>query len=69
MVKKSNTSPISEKNIIDTVNKTEKSQTSKEAVSTSKNNRTDTFETIDKSRSTPITDLSNKNFHIEKPQK
>ena len=47
--------------------KTEKSKTSKGTVYTSKNNKNDTVNTVDKSGSTPGTNLSNKSFHIEKP--
>ena len=54
VVKEASTSPISEKKKVDTVDKKEISQTSKERVGT------DTLNTVDKSRSTPITNLSNK---------
>ena len=66
MVKEANTSPISEKKKIDTVYKTYKSQISKETVDISKNNKTDTLNTIDRSRSTPRTNLSNKIARIIK---
>ena len=59
MVKEANTSPICTKNNIDTVEKTDKSQTSKEKVDTSKNNKTDTVNTIYKSGYIPVTNLSN----------
>ena len=52
---------------IGTVDKAEKSQTSKETVHTSKQNKTDTRKSIDKSWSTPRTNLSNKSTRIEKP--
>ena len=69
VVKEANTSPISAKNKIDTVNKTEKYKTPKETVDNYKNNKTDIFNTIDKSSSTPGTNLSNRSFHIKTPQK
>ena len=69
VVKEANTYPISAKNKIDTVDKKEKSQTSKDTSDTSKNNKIDTVNTIYESRSTPRTNLSNKFFHIENPQK
>ena len=67
MVKEANTSPISSKKKIDAVRKKEKLQTSKGTVDTSRNNKTDTLNTIDKSRSTPRTNLLNKITKIEKP--
>ena len=67
MVKEANTYPIISKNNIGTVGKTDKSQTSKETVDTSKNNKTGTLNTMDKSRSTPRSNLYNKILHIEKP--
>ena len=69
LIKEANTYPISDKNNIDTVNRTEKSQTSTETVNTSKNNKTDTLNSIDKSRSTTRTNLSNKITRIENHQK
>ena len=45
-------------------NKKDKSQSSKETVDTSKNNKTDTFNTIDKSRSIPVNNLSNYSTRI-----
>ena len=44
MVKEANTYLISAKNKIDTVNRTDKSQTSPETVDTSKNNLNDTVD-------------------------
>ena len=67
MVKEDNTSLISSKKKIDIVVKTDKSQTSKGTVDTSKNNKTDTLNTIYKSRPTPRTNLSNKSTKIENP--
>ena len=67
MVKEAYTSPISAKKKIDTVNKTDKSQTSKETVYTSKNNQTVTITTIDKSRYIPGDNLSNRSTRIENP--
>ena len=67
MVKEANTSPISEKKNIYTVKKTDKSQSYKETVNTSKNNKTEALTSIDKSRSIPRTNLSNKSTRIEKP--
>ena len=49
----------------ETVDKTEKSQTSKKTVPNSQ--KTDTLNSIDKSRSTPRTNLSNKGTKIENP--
>ena len=54
MVEESKTSPILGKKTY-TVNKTEKSQTPKETVPTSKNNKPDTLNSINKSSSTPRT--------------
>ena len=48
-------SPISEKNNIDTVNKTEKSQSPNKAVDATKSNKTEKVKPLDKSRSTKIT--------------
>ena len=56
MVKKGIAPPISAKNEIDTVNKTEKSQASSKTVDTPKSNKTDNDKSIDKSRSTQRTD-------------
>ena len=58
MVKEANTYPISTKYNIDPVNKTEKSQTSKETVYTSKNNKNDTTYKTGKSGSIPVTNNS-----------
>ena len=55
-VKEAITPPISAKNKIDTVNKTEKSQTSNKTVDTTKRNITDTVKSLDKSISTQRTD-------------
>ena len=55
-----------QKKNIDTVKKTEESQTSKETVVTSKTNKTDSLNTIDKSMSYPRTNQSNKKIHIGK---
>ena len=66
IVEESITSPISSKKNIDTVNKTEKSQTSQKTVPTSKN-KLDTLNSIYKSRSIQRTNLSNKSTRIEKP--
>ena len=78
------TPPISTKNKIDTVNKTEKSKASNKTVDTPKINKTDTVKsleksrstqrsdtenTVDKSRSIPISNYSNKSTRIENPQK
>ena len=54
---------------IDTETKTKKSQTSSETVVTSKNNKNDTVDKIDKSRSIPVTNISNKITQIENPGK
>ena len=74
--------PISAKKKIDTVNKTEISQASNKTVDTPKINktgkvksidkswstqRTDTENKVDKSRSIPRNNLSNKSTRIEKP--
>ena len=56
-----------QKKKIDTVDKTEKSRKLKEIVNTYKSNITDTINTIDKSRSTPRNNSSNKITKIEKP--
>ena len=69
VVKEATTSPISAKKNIDTVYKTDKLKTSKETVNTSKNNKTYTINSIDKSRSTPWYNLSNKSTRIENTQK
>ena len=76
------TPPISEKNNIDAVKKTEKSQASNKTVDTPRRNKTDKVKPIDKSRSTkrtdtkntvnrsryiPRTNLSNKITRIENP--
>ena len=58
-------SPISEKNNIDTVNKTEKSQSSNKTVDTPKVNKTEKVISIDKSRFTQRTDTVNK---VDKPR-
>ena len=50
------TTPISEKNKIGTVIKTDKSKTSTKTVDTTKINKTDTVKSLDKSMSTQITD-------------
>ena len=55
-VEESITTPISEKNNIDTVNKTEKSKASNKRVDAPKRNKTDTVKSLDKSRYTQITD-------------
>ena len=57
--KESNTCPISTKKKIDTVNKTDKSQSSNKTVDTPKPNETYKLKSIDKSRSTQITDTEN----------
>ena len=56
-----------QKKKIDTVDKTEKSRKFREIVNTYKSNITDTINTIDKSRSTPRNNSSNKITKIEKP--
>ena len=56
MVKEAITPPISAKKKIGTVNKTEKSQASNKTVYTPRGNQTDKVKSIDKSRSTQITD-------------
>ena len=53
------TPPISDKNKIDTVRKTEKSQVSSKTVDTPKSNKTDTVKSLDKSRYNQITDTEN----------
>ena len=58
-------SPISEKNNIDTVNKTEKSQSSNKTVDTPKVNKTEKVISIDKSRFTQRTDTENT---VDKPR-
>ena len=75
------TPPISGKKKIDTVNKTEKSQASNKTVDTPKRNKTETDKpldksrsaqiidienTVDKSRSIPISNISDKSTRIEK---
>ena len=50
------TTPISEKNKIGTVIKTDKSKTSNKTVDTTKINKTETVKSLDKSRSTQRTD-------------
>ena len=50
------TNPISTKKMIDTVNKTEKSQAPNKTVDAPRINKTDKVKSIDKSRSTQITD-------------
>ena len=55
VVEEAITPPISEKKI-DTVNKTDKSQSSNITVDTPKSNKTATFKSLDKSRSTQRTD-------------
>ena len=59
VVEEAITPPISSKNKIDTVKRTEKSQASNKAVETPKRNKTDKVKSIDKSRSTQITDTVN----------
>ena len=82
MVEEATTYPISAKRKIDTVRKTKKCQALNKTVDTSKINKTDTFKsiyksrftqitdtvnTVDKSRSIPGNDLSNRSTRIEKP--
>ena len=52
---------------MDTVDKTEKSQTSPETVDSSKNNKNYTVYKSDKSWSITVNNLSNKSTQIEKP--
>ena len=59
VVKESITPPISGKKI-DTVNRTDRSNASNKTVDTPKSNKTDKVRSIDKSRSTRITDTENK---------
>ena len=66
VVKESNASLIFAKRKIYTVDRTEKSQTFPEKVDTSKNNKNETVYKADKSKSIPITNLSNKRTQIEK---
>ena len=54
-------------NKIDTDKKIEKSQTSLETVDTPKNYKKDRVDRADKSKSIPVTNLSNKSAQIEKP--
>ena len=56
VVEEAITPPISEKNKIDAVNKTDKSQASNKTVVTPKSNKTDTVKLLYKSRSTQRTD-------------
>ena len=60
MVKESNTYIISTKKKIDIGDKTYKSQTSPETVDIPKNNKNDTVEKADKSRSIPVNNLPSK---------
>ena len=55
-----------QKNKIDTIGKTEKSQKSQEAVVTSKNKKNYTFYNAAKSISIPVTNISNKRTQLEK---
>ena len=66
MVEEANTSPILAKMNTDTVNRTEKSQTPQKTFPASPK-KPDTLNSIDKSRFTPRTNLSNKSTIIEKP--
>ena len=81
-MKEAVTPTISSKNNIDKFNKKEKSQASNKTVDTPQNNKTEKFQSIDKSISNQITDtentgdksgsiprtsLSNKSTRIEKP--
>ena len=59
MVKESITTPISEKKNIETVNKTEKPQASNKTVNKHRSNKTEKVKSIDKSRSTKITETEN----------
>ena len=56
MVKEATTPLILVKNNIDTVNRTEKSQESNKVVNTPRSNKTYKVKSLDKSRSTQITD-------------
>ena len=69
MIKEVKTNIISTKKKIDIVNKTDKSQPSPETIDTSKNNKNYTVDRADKSRSIPVTNLSNKITQIEKHSK
>ena len=55
-MKEAITPPISEKNNIDTVNKTDKSQAYSKIVDTPRSNKTEEVKSIDKSIYTQITD-------------
>ena len=83
-MKEAITPPVPGKKKIDTVNKRDKSKAPNKTVDTPKINKfdkvksidkarstqiTDTEKTFDKSRSIPVTDLSNKSTRIENPQK
>ena len=59
MVGESINPPISSKNKIDTLNKTDKSQVSNKTVDTPKSNKNDKVKSIDRSRSTQRTDMVN----------
>ena len=82
VVEEAITPPISTKKKIDTVNKTDKSQSSNKTVDTPKTNKTNTVKSLDKSRSTqrtetentvdksmsiPRSNNNNKSIRIEKP--
>ena len=67
VVEESITSTILSKKKIDTVNKTEKSQTSKETVPTSKEIKPDTLKSVDESRYNQRSNLYNRSTRIEKP--
>ena len=60
MVKEAITPPISAKKMINTFNKTEKSQASNKTVDTPKSIKTDKVKSIDKSMSTQRTNTENK---------
>ena len=58
VVKESRTTPIAKKNI-DTFNKTDKSQASNTTIDTPSRNKSDKGRSLDKSRSTQISDTEN----------
>ena len=67
MVKEFNTYLISVKEKVYTFNKTDKSQISPVNVDNSKDNKNDTVDKADKSRSITVTNIFNKSTQVEKP--
>ena len=69
MVEESNTSLISQKKKIDTIKKPREITIIQQNSPYSQQNKPDTLNTIDKSRSTQRTNLYDKSTRIENPQK